>query len=311
MPEACSVISNLEIISLYCMKLSRSSNNRKLVMVGCTLPFKSDIKICMRNNIHSLHLITASSNKPVLPSEILGKSSPWVFCLLISIKVIMHPNMFELRNCNLQYEFLYFHLENFMTGYNIVFDREKNVLGWKASNCEYSLNFFFRLNFNVQSFLLLVNSLSSYNKNLVSPGYDDENFSTLPISPSHSPAHSPAAVDPETTANSGTNSDPTVSSPSSYSPKLKPFHYTLAMLLLSFLAIVWLFFFKCWAFLRLWIIYTDMHCISGHYRTDWKLIGFLFLLVLVALSLNMRFVNKFIYLFISRNHWYRVSIFHV
>ena len=53
-----------------------------------------------------------------------------------------------------------------MTGYNIVFDREKNVLGWKASNCEYSLNFFFRLNFNVQSFLLLVNSLSSYNKNL-------------------------------------------------------------------------------------------------------------------------------------------------
>ena len=125
-----------------------------------------------------------------------------------------------------------------MTGYSIVFDREKVVLGWKASNCEYSLKFFFRLNFNVQSFLLLVNSLSSYNKNLVSPGYDDENFSTLPISPSHSPAHSPAAVDPETTANSGTNSDPTVSSPSSYSPKLKPFHYTLAMLLLSFLAIV-------------------------------------------------------------------------
>ncbi|KAL4645549.1 hypothetical protein ACB092_02G242500 [Castanea dentata] len=105
--------------------------------------------------------------------------------------------------------------QNFMTGYNIVFDREKVVLGWKASNC-----------------------------------YDDENFSTLPISPSHSPAyspahspayspaHSPAAVNPEATANSGTNSDPPVSPPSSYSPKLKPFHYTLAMLLLSFLAIV-------------------------------------------------------------------------
>ncbi|XP_050241688.1 aspartyl protease family protein 1-like [Quercus robur] len=93
--------------------------------------------------------------------------------------------------------------QNFMTGYNIVFDREKNVLGWKASNC-----------------------------------YDEENLSTLPISPSHSPAHSPAAVNPEATENSGTNSDPTVSPPSSYSPKLKPFHYTLAMLLLSFLAIV-------------------------------------------------------------------------
>ena len=133
-----------------------------------------------------------------------------------------------------------------MTGYSIVFDREKVVLGWKASNCEYSLKFFFRLNFNVQSFLLLVNSLSGYNKNLLSPGFDDENLSTLPISPSHSPAHSPAhppavspaAVNPEATANSGTNSDPTVSPPSSYSPKLKPFHYTLAMLLLSFLAIV-------------------------------------------------------------------------
>ncbi|XP_075654378.1 aspartyl protease family protein 1-like isoform X1 [Castanea sativa] len=93
--------------------------------------------------------------------------------------------------------------QNFMTGYNIVFDRTKNVLGWKASNC-----------------------------------YDDENLSTLPISPSHSPAHSPAAVNPEATANNGTNSDPTVSPPSSYSPKLKPFHYALAMLLLSFLAIV-------------------------------------------------------------------------
>ena len=145
------------------MTLSRrSSNNRELVMIGCTLPLKSDIKICMRNNIHSLHLITASSNKPVLSSEILGKSLPCVFCLLISIKAIMHPHTFELRNCNLQYEFLYFHPENFMTGYSIVFDREKVVLGWKASNCEYSLKFFFRLNFNVQSFLLLMNSFKIF-----------------------------------------------------------------------------------------------------------------------------------------------------
>lgn len=28
--------------------------------------------------------------------------------------------------------------ENFMTGYKIVFDREKMVLGWKASDCEYN-----------------------------------------------------------------------------------------------------------------------------------------------------------------------------
>jgi hypothetical protein len=51
----------------------------------------------------------------------------------------VYPNMFELRkNRYLQFEFLYFHTENFMTGYNIVFDREKMELGWKASNCEYS-----------------------------------------------------------------------------------------------------------------------------------------------------------------------------
>jgi hypothetical protein len=45
-------------------------------MVGCTLSSKSDINICMRNNKHDFHLITALLNKPVLPSEILGKSLP-------------------------------------------------------------------------------------------------------------------------------------------------------------------------------------------------------------------------------------------
>lgn len=31
-----------------------------------------------------------------------------------------------------------------MIGYRIVFNREKMVVGWKASNCEYSSTFFFR-----------------------------------------------------------------------------------------------------------------------------------------------------------------------
>ncbi|GAB2282875.1 hypothetical protein Dimus_017409 [Dionaea muscipula] len=30
--------------------------------------------------------------------------------------------------------------ENFMTGYRLVFDRERNVLGWKASNCSYDFD---------------------------------------------------------------------------------------------------------------------------------------------------------------------------
>lgn len=34
-------------------------------------------------------------------------------------------------------EFISFDTENFMTGYHIVFNRENNVLGWKASECEY------------------------------------------------------------------------------------------------------------------------------------------------------------------------------
>jgi len=43
--------------------------------------------------------------------------------------------------------------QNFMSGYHIVFDREKMMLGWKDSNC-----------------------------------YNDESSNTVPISPSPSPA---------------------------------------------------------------------------------------------------------------------------
>ncbi|KAK4583874.1 hypothetical protein RGQ29_021839 [Quercus rubra] len=78
--------------------------------------------------------------------------------------------------------------QNFMTGYRIVFNHDKMVLGWKASNC-----------------------------------YNDSNSQTSPTNPSQSPA---LAVNPKSTA------------PSSHSPKLKAFTYTLVMLLVSFFAIV-------------------------------------------------------------------------
>jgi len=91
--------------------------------------------------------------------------------------------------------------QNFMTGYRIVFDREKMVLGWKDSNC-----------------------------------YDDVNSNTLAVSPSHSPAGSPAAVNPE--KENGNNSSSPSTPPSNQSPKLKIFTYTLTMLFVSFFAIV-------------------------------------------------------------------------
>ena len=59
-------------------------------MVGCTLSSKSDINICTRNNKHDFHLITALLNKPVLPSEILGKSLPWFSWLHISPNAILY-----------------------------------------------------------------------------------------------------------------------------------------------------------------------------------------------------------------------------
>ncbi|XP_061367723.1 aspartyl protease family protein 1-like [Gastrolobium bilobum] len=85
--------------------------------------------------------------------------------------------------------------QNFMTGYRVVFDRENMILGWKESNC-----------------------------------YDDE-FSNLPINPSHSPAVSPAmAVNPEATSNQSTDPERL---PSSHSFKIKPsFAFLMAIFLL-------------------------------------------------------------------------------
>ncbi|WP_248424549.1 hypothetical protein, partial [Escherichia coli] len=73
--------------------------------------------------------------------------------------------------------------QNFMTGYHIVFDREKMVLGWEESNCT---------------------------------GYEDEKTNDLPVGPTPTPA--PAAT-PRTTiinpqANSNINStSPTIEKP--------------------------------------------------------------------------------------------------
>lgn len=80
--------------------------------------------------------------------------------------------------------------QNFMTGYNIVFDREKMVLGWKASNC-----------------------------------YGDKESTTLPINPRNSTGPPPIATfEPQATArnNDGSrNSSPAPPPPSmSNSPRL-------------------------------------------------------------------------------------------
>ncbi|XP_061998746.1 aspartyl protease family protein 1-like [Rosa rugosa] len=95
--------------------------------------------------------------------------------------------------------------QNFMTGYRIIFDREKMVMGWTESDC-----------------------------------YNDEETSTLPISPSKSPSSkSPAAsptVNPEATVNP-TSEIPSDSSPSD-SPKLSSFTCALIMVLSAIFAIV-------------------------------------------------------------------------
>ncbi|PRQ47332.1 putative nepenthesin [Rosa chinensis] len=90
--------------------------------------------------------------------------------------------------------------QNFMTGYRIIFDREKMVMGWTESDC-----------------------------------YHDEETSTLPISPSKSPAASPT-VYPEATVNT-TSKIPSASSPSD-SPKLNSFTCALLMVLSAIFATV-------------------------------------------------------------------------
>ncbi|CAK9180227.1 unnamed protein product [Ilex paraguariensis] len=94
--------------------------------------------------------------------------------------------------------------QNFMTGYRIVFDREKMVLGWKGSDC-----------------------------------YDAKTFNTLPVSPRSSPAGPPdSTVKPEATSGNGNgspfpSSTPPPPSAGNHSRRLNSFAYTLLLALFS------------------------------------------------------------------------------
>ncbi|KAL8231699.1 hypothetical protein R6Q57_001477 [Mikania cordata] len=93
--------------------------------------------------------------------------------------------------------------QNFMTGYRIVFDREKNVLGWKASNC-----------------------------------YNAIESNTLPISPHTSPSGSPSmSVGPEATSRNG-SPNPSRALPGSFASTLS---YTKFILILSLLTNFFMF----------------------------------------------------------------------
>ncbi|XP_044470217.1 aspartyl protease family protein 1-like [Mangifera indica] len=93
--------------------------------------------------------------------------------------------------------------QNFMTGYKVVFNRDKNVLGWTPSNC-----------------------------------YDESSTGILPVSPATSPAVPPAiAVNPEArTGNDGNSPISSAPTAGSHSPKLRPFTFALVMLPISVLA---------------------------------------------------------------------------
>ncbi|KAM3757681.1 hypothetical protein ACB098_02G207900 [Castanea mollissima] len=93
--------------------------------------------------------------------------------------------------------------QNFMTGYHIVFNRDKKVIGWKPSNC-----------------------------------YNDSNSNTSPINPSQSPAASPSSLSLSPVASPALSVNPKATAPSSHSPKLKAFTCAIMMLFVSFFAIV-------------------------------------------------------------------------
>lgn len=96
--------------------------------------------------------------------------------------------------------------QNFMTGYRVVFDREKNVLGWKASNC-----------------------------------YNAIESNTLPISPRASPSGSPSmAVGPEATSKNGSPNS-SQAQPGSIASTLSHTHFiVIVSILTNFFLVVWL-----------------------------------------------------------------------
>ncbi|KAK3014994.1 hypothetical protein RJ639_007247 [Escallonia herrerae] len=89
--------------------------------------------------------------------------------------------------------------QNFMTGYHVVFDREKMVLGWKPSNC-----------------------------------YDAEESNTLPINPQNNTGVPPTAtVKPEATSGNKNGSPAPPPPAANHSPRLGSFASTL-MVIFSF-----------------------------------------------------------------------------
>ncbi|KAG5559776.1 hypothetical protein RHGRI_003161 [Rhododendron griersonianum] len=88
--------------------------------------------------------------------------------------------------------------QNFMTGYRIVFDREKMVLGWESSNC-----------------------------------YDAEKSSTLPVNPPEPSAIPPTStVEPEATSGGGNGSPiPSPGPPSSASDFLHLYSFPCTLFL--------------------------------------------------------------------------------
>ncbi|KAK3224397.1 hypothetical protein Dsin_011422 [Dipteronia sinensis] len=95
--------------------------------------------------------------------------------------------------------------QNFMTGYHIVFDREKNVLGWKPSDC-----------------------------------YGTDSSNTLPVRPPTSSPIPGTAINPEATAGNPNNSPISGAPPpmGNHSPKLGHLSYALAMILIPFFTMI-------------------------------------------------------------------------
>ncbi|KAL9249826.1 Aspartyl protease family protein 1-like protein [Drosera capensis] len=102
--------------------------------------------------------------------------------------------------------------ENFMTGYHIVFDRDRMILGWTASNCSYVFD-----------------------------------TSTLPISPQSSPvspsvAHAPSSISPSsigiqaTTGASNVSTIPSGGGSSLHKIRLKLCAYALALVVLNMIS---------------------------------------------------------------------------
>lgn len=93
--------------------------------------------------------------------------------------------------------------QNFMTGYRVVFDRERMVLGWKPSNC-----------------------------------YEVNDASMLPVDPKNTTPIAPVAFNPEATSSSGNGNNSAVPPPVfSYSWHLHPSTCVLITLVFPFLAI--------------------------------------------------------------------------